>query len=186
MPLVTATTDLLIGQYRASENLKYVINVLIDELRLTAEGAVSELRLQGLIDDAEGVWLDYIAARLGLQRPYTTEGGADPRWGFDSAGEGFDLVPFRGEAFNDALFPLPDVIYRRMLKARTVALRSLGGIDDFRRALAHIDTNAQAVDNFDMSLTITAEENRHWEIQLADRYRALPRPAGVSVTYATP
>ena len=57
------------------------------------------------IDEAEGVWLDYIGVRLGIRRPATNDPAQDERFGFDDAGEPFDQALFRGFAENGRGLP---------------------------------------------------------------------------------
>ena len=88
------------------------------------------------IDTAEGVWLDYLGTRLGLKRPATTDPALDDRFGFDMAGLGFDQAPFRGDAANDAVYPLPDAVYRKLLRARAILLLGDGTIQTFSQSRA--------------------------------------------------
>ena len=67
------------------------------------------LKKQRRIETAEGVWLDAIGLRLGVARPSTTEGATDPRFGFDDAGEPFDIAPFtQGTPCQPPVSPLGD------------------------------------------------------------------------------
>lgn len=176
-----ASTDLLIGQWRNSENLKAAIQIYLDVIRTEIHEPRQRMRAMRLIDSAEGVWLDYLGVRLGIRRPYTSEIGDDPRWGFDAAGVGFDLAPFRGAAINDAVFALPDVAYKRFVKARAITVLSDGSFGAFEAAAAEIDANASVSDRLNMTLWVVTD-NR-WQFELADQIRALPRTAGVRIIY---
>ena len=106
----------------------------------------------------------------------------DTRWGFDLAGAGFDQYPFRGDAANDAVYPLPDAIYRRFVKARGLTVLSDGTFATYVKAVRFIDPNATVVDNRDMTVTVTTALQSLME--LADASGVLPRTAGVMVIYA--
>ena len=176
---ILASTDLLIGQWRNSPRLQAVINIGIESFRDRVEAPRQRLQAMGRIDEAEGVWLDNLGRRYGLMRPWTSEGniGDDPRFGFDSAGVGFDQAPFRGEAENDAVFPLPDVLYREFIKARIVLDLSDGSIVDFGKAVNLIDPNAGFRDNHNM--TVTVFTHLRWVFELAQAAEAIPLTAGV-------
>ncbi len=176
---ILASTDLLIGQWRNSPRLQAVINIGIESFRDRVEAPRQRLQAMGRIDEAEGVWLDNLGRRYGLMRPWTSEGniGDDPRFGFDSAGVGFDQAPFRGEAENDAVFPLPDGLYREFIKARIVLDLSDGSIMDFGKAVNLIDPNAGFRDNHNM--TVTVFTHLRWVFELAQAAEAIPLTAGV-------
>ena len=109
-----------------------------------------------------------------------------PAWirgsGSTLPGAGFDQHPFRGDAANDAVYPLPDAIYRRFVKARAVTVLSDGTFATYVKAVRLIDPNATVVDNRDMSVTVTTALQSL--VELADGIGALPRTAGVMVIYA--
>ena len=134
------------------------------------------------LDQSVGVWLDARGEQLGLPRPATTAPAMDPRWGFDDAGTGFDQVPFQGEPQNDAVFPLPDAVYRQFVKARALTVRGDGTCATFVRAVRMIDPGADVQDKRNRTVRIVTD--RQQLLQLADTTGALPRVAGVAITYA--
>ena len=150
----------------------------------TSLTALDRIKLMRSIDGAEGVWLDWLAARLGLTRPATSDPSADPRFGFDDAGDPFDNQPFRGDAVNDSFYPLPDSLFRRLLRARAILILGDGTTATFGRAVRAIDDGAQVTDNRDMTVRIVTTQEELFE--LADSAGALPRTAGVLIIYADP
>lgn len=181
MPL-EADIELLIGQWSDSPKLQAAIQAGLDALGEVMD-AFDSLSLMQQIDTAEGVWLDYIGARLGLRRPATTDPQADARFGFTGPAQsrGFDLAPFKGDAANDAVFPLPDAIYRRFIRARAVLVLSDGALHSFIRAVRMIDPAAAVQDRRNMKIRIiTAHADL---LMLADSIGALPRNAGVQLEY---
>ena len=54
--------------------------------------------------------------------------------------------PFRGDVANDALYPLPDALYRRLVKARAIMVLGDGTIYTFSRAVREIDESAAVQD----------------------------------------
>lgn len=179
----SASTDLLIAQWRNADNLKALIDLFLSESADSIEAALTALRRMGQIDEAEGVWLDRLGARLGIARPYTSVGADDPRLGFQGATDavGFDQAPFAGDQANDAVYPLPDVVFRRLIKARAVTVLGDGTFQALVIAARLIDTTASLIDNLDMSIEIVTSER--WQFQIADRIGALPRSAGVMIMY---
>ena len=77
------------------------------------------------------VWLDYLGDRLGIERPATSDPTLDTRFGFDLAGAGFDQHPFRGDAANDAVYPLAG---RHLSEVR----QGTGGYGAERRHVRHL------------------------------------------------
>ena len=172
---------LLIGQYQNSPKLRAIVTDIIAGDRDTALAALTELRRMLNISTAEGVWLDILAARLGLTRPATTDPAVDQRFGFDDAGVGFDTAPFRGDTANDAVYPLPDPVFRRFVRARAVLVFGDGTFGTYRRAVKTIDAGATVTDLRNMTVRITTSDQPM--LQLADTSGALPRTAGVAVLY---
>ena len=174
--------DILLGQWQQSPRLRGVVADVLQPILADALAAADEIQRMQDIDQAVGVWLDYIGVRLGIERPATSDASMDTRWGFDLAGAGFDQHPFRGDAANDAVYPLPDAIYRRFVKARAVTVLSDGTSATYVKAVRLIDPNATVADNRDMTITVTTAFQSL--LELADGIGALPRTAGVMVIYA--
>ena len=174
---VTASPDLLVGQWRAAPNLQGVVQTFLDALREEAEEPMEYMARQRRIETGEGVWLDYIARRFGVSRPYTTRGATDPRFGFDMAGEPFDNAPFAGDDVNAATAPIGDPLFKRFLRARAITLLGRGDMETFDKSVKEIDSSALTRDNHDM--TVTVRTDKGWQIELADAGHYLPRQAGV-------
>ena len=180
------TTDLLIGQWATAPRLEAAIEAPLDVLRDEVCVALTALDRMREIDNAEGVWLDYLGVRVGIRRPSTTDPAADLRWGLEGPPQsrGFDQVPFAGDEVNAAVYPLPDAVFRRFVRARVVLIFGDGTAQTFARGVQEIDPDAILVDNRDMTVDVTT---LYVEVlELADSTGALPRSAGVTVTYATP
>jgi len=173
--------DLLIDQYHNAPNIHGVVEQAIVPTRDATITTLERIDLYSGIDAAEGQWLDHISTRLGMERPATTDPAPDERFGFDEAGSGFDQAPFRGVAANDAVYPLPDDAFRRLLKARTVLLATDGTVTFFARAVREIDPTASVQDRRDMSVRVVT--NTPALMELAETAGALPRTAGVAVDF---
>ena len=177
-----SSTELLIGQWDGAPKLRALVQVTKDLLDEDVLPALKVLRLMRLIGSAEGVHLDNLGRRLGVGRPSTTDPAQDDRWGFDLDGTGFNQAPFRGDAANDAVFPLPDAIYRNFLRARVFALISDGTIVAFTRAVHAIDTGASVQDQRSMTIRIVTALRS--QIELADQIGCLARNAGIGLIFA--
>ena len=173
-------SNILIGQWVASPRLTGIV-AIIQRIMDDAVDAADRIQLMQDIDEAEGVWLDYIGVRLGIRRPSVSDPSMDDRFGFNDAGVGFNQDPFRGAAVNDAVYPLPDSIYRRLVKARAVTVLGDGSIETFGKAVRAVDANARVHDYRNMSVLIVTSQRSFME--LADSIGALPRTAGVMVRY---
>ena len=176
-------SDVLLGQWRDAPRLRAVVTEVIQPIRDDALAAIERIEEMVDIDKSEGIWLDlFHGSRLGLLRPSTTDPARDERFGFDQAGVGFDQGPFRGDAANDARYPLPDGLYRRLLRARLVLLYGDGTMAALAEAVAELDPTAAVQDGYDMTVRIVTA--RRPLLELADRVGALPRTAGVRIVYA--
>ena len=174
-------TTVLLGQWQASPRIRTIIEDVIMRNRGDALDAVAEILRMLDIDHAVGVWLDYLGKWLGLERPSTTDPTMDRRFGFNDAGAPFDQAPFRGDAENDAVYPLPDEIFRRMVKARAYLVLGDGTVQTFTRAVMELDPFAVVQDTREMNVRIVTD--RQDQIEMADMIGALPRTAGVGITY---
>ena len=182
MPQLETTSDLLVGQWQDSPRLRAAVDAPLDTIREDVLPAFERLRLMRDIATAEGVWLDYLGVRVGLRRPSTTDPSADTRFGFAIAGVGFDQEPFRGDAANDAVYPLPDAIFRRFVRARALLVLGDGTAQTFAKAVRYIDPGAAVQDRRNMTVRVVT--SRRVFLALADESGALPRTAGVEIIYA--
>ena len=180
--MATQLANILIGQWQAAPKLRSVVADVLQPILDDSTTAVDRFQLMRDIDDAEGVWLDYLGRIVGLKRPSTTDPTQDRRFGFEDAGEQFDTAPFRGSIANLAVYPLPDSVFRRFVKARAVMVLGDGTLQTFRKAVLEVDPRATVVDNRDMTVTVTTGLRSFME--LADEINALPRTAGVRIIYA--
>lgn len=179
--MTTQLSSILLGQWQASPRLRGIITDVLQPI--LDDGLVAAQRIQLMldIDEAVGIWLDRLGVRVGIRRPTTTDPTLDERFGFDMAGAPFGRAPFRGFASSDALFPLPDPVYRRLVKARTILVMGDGTEQTFSRAVRAIDPQATIIDNRDMTVTVTTTLRAI--VEMADNINALPRNAGVRIIY---
>ena len=173
--------ELLISQWRNAPKL----NALVAEttrIRDAALNVLAVLERRANVDEADGVFLDRLAARLGLMRPAIADPTVDTRFGFDDAGAGFDQHPFAGARANDAVYPLPDAVFRMLVKARAVLVLGDGTCATFTRAVRYIDAGASVTDQHNMTVRVVTAEPVL--VRLADSVGALPRTAGVQMEIA--
>ena len=178
--MATDLTGVLLGQWRASLKLRAIVTDILTPMRDEALVALDRIERMRDLDEAEGIWVDRLGAIVGYDRPATENPALDQRWGFEGAGEPFDRHPFRGVV--DAIYPLPDTVYKRFIRARAVLVLGDGTLQTFRRAVQHIDPDVTVVDNRDMTVTVTTTLREL--LELADATGALPRTAGVRIIYA--
>ena len=181
-----ANLDLLIQQWRDQPNLRAVVNIWLQVYIENIERAHIRLEQMRNIDQAEGVWLDFIGERLGIFRPSVDSTITSLPFGFaradgtDASGLGWDQSPF-GEASVslDNREKLGDAAFRRLVKARGWYVWSLGNLDTFIQAVREIDSVSDITDNRDM--TITVETGNKPLMDTALLLECLPNPAAVSV-----
>jgi len=184
MDKVVASSELVIGQWVDSPKFLATLDAPIEVINDDVLASLNELDLMHQIDSAEGIWLDFIGTRLGLSRPSTSDPSQDDRFGFAGPAQsrGFDQAPFKGDSANDAIYPLPDELYKSFIKARAVLVLSDGTFQKFVKAVNIIDVGASVRDQRNMSIRIVTD--RQDILQLADASGALPRNAGVRLIFA--
>ena len=173
---------LLLPQWQDSPRVRGIVTDILTPLRDSLHDALSRFEAMLDLDSAEGVWLDWIGARIGLPRPATAAFADDAHFGFDSAGVGFDQAPFAGAPANDATSPLADPLYRLLLRARRVALRSDGTTAALIESIRELDAAATVQDQRDMSVRVVT--GRAELIRLADAHGAVARNGGVRLIFA--
>ena len=179
---IESSSSLLIGQWSGATRMQGMVDVFREALQDDVLGAIDQIQLERQIETASGVHLDALGERLGVARPSTTDRARDERWGFDSAGEPFDTAPFAGDSANESVFPLPDAIYRRFIRARSYVLISDGTEAYLSLSVLAVDKGATVQDQRDMSVRIVTTEREL--LQAADAAHCLARNAGVRLTYA--
>ena len=181
-PLI-ASSELVVGQWTESPRLRALIDVVTDVIKEDIMTALETLERMRRIETAEGVWLDYLGLRFGLERPATSDPAMDNRFGFEGSAQavGFDQAPLRGDAANDAVYPLPDIIYRRFVRARSILILGDGTSQTFAKAVKAIDPGAAVQDQRNMTIRIVTI--RRAFLELADEIGALPRTAGVFLNF---
>ena len=183
MPVERASTNLLIGQWANAANMRALIDAFLDDFQAEVRDPIDDLALMRRIDSAEGIWLDYLGQRLGIARPHISIADPGDRFGFDEAGVGFDQEPFSSHLGDEVTSPLPDIVYQKLLRARSVALFTRGEFADLRTACRYIHDNASVIDNLDMTVTVVTDLDFLWQFHIADETKALPRVAGVRIIY---
>lgn len=176
-----ANPNLLIQQWKGSPNFYAMISGEIDVWQKDVVDSYATLEDMMHVDTAKGAWLDLIALRLGLERPNILGPSTDLKFGFKSVSRSrsFDQEEYKGVLSDEARYPLADSLFRKIIKARGIALTSHGEFNGFNRSVKQLDANAICTDNRNMSVTIESDETTL--IQMADNLGAIPRPIGVNI-----
>ena len=141
---ITGRVGLLIAQYREAPKFTRVVEGLLQLLQVETVDLLDQLAASINPDTAEGVTLDWLGERLGVNRPRIEDPNA---FGFDSAGTGFDRGRFVSlRIVFGALLPLSDEWYRRLLKTRALYLRSGTSIADVNACLDHLFDSGYLMD----------------------------------------
>ena len=108
--------DLLVTQWDDATRLRALLNAILAVIDEQLVAPLADLETTTRIATAEGAWLDRIGERLGSIRPHTLD-TTFARFGFDSAGVGFDQGPFSTTiAGLAATVPVGDEYFRCILK----------------------------------------------------------------------
>ena len=178
--VMEASTDLLIQQWRNAPVLRGVVQIWLDVFTEQIETPRRQIALLQQVDQAYGIWLDWLGIRLGIARPSITASALDSTFGFDLAGVGFDQERFGDVWALETKTPLGDGDYRRLIRARGWYDYADATLYWLRMAAREIDPLVEITDNLDM--TISIETGNFLLMDLARDFDCLPIPAGVSVT----
>ncbi len=146
--------------------------------------AVLTLKTQVTVN-ATGVWLDLLALRFGLLRPYKNIGDSF-FFGFDGNPQsvGFNLAPFRPDGQDLAgKIPITDALFKQLLKARAGTLRTNGTQDNVNQILNESYPGSYVTDGLDMTMTAELDLDvldDDLAIILQQEGR-IPKPAGVEL-----
>jgi hypothetical protein len=139
--------DRVLSQYKddtpSDRNVNKLLNIFAQQMD-ALEAIFVNLRDDTNLDDATGVWLDYLGKIIGLERPFAEEPTAttfafkpfetspdDPNKGFENGGVGGYMVGLKGlPDVDDPSLKKTDDQYRAMLKAKIQANISDGTIID--------------------------------------------------------
>lgn len=169
-------------QYNRAVRLKALVNLLQELAEEKIVSAAEELKSNATIS-AKGDWLDLLAKRFGLERPFKASGDAF-FFGFDGNPQStpFNQAPFRPDG--DTLagkIPVGDTLFLSLLKATTGTLRMNGQQDSVNQILAEAYPGSYVTDGQDMTMTAylqLAVLDDNLQIVLQKKGN-IPKPAGV-------
>lgn len=126
-----ANKNLLISQWQAAPRMSAMVGAIIDVWQTDFADTLDEYERMLHVDTAEGVWLDFLANRVGLNRPLVVNPDGGDRFAFRNVDDGlsFDSAPFKGGIASAERYPLGDDVFRRFIKAgaaRYIPRRLLG------------------------------------------------------------
>ena len=73
MAELLANSELVVGEWIGSPELRAAIDALTDTIREDVLPSFDTLEVMRRVDDADGVWLDFLGVRVGIRRPSTTD-----------------------------------------------------------------------------------------------------------------
>lgn len=145
-------SELLTQYYREDPKIKALIDginsIVQDDLIIPSSEVAEQLNVL----TARGEWLDWIGERVGLPRPFVSEGDVSS-FGFDDNGVGFDQGPFSPSSQEGAV-PLADDTYRRYIIARGGQLITNGTVPDMNNILTSAFGDGHYIDNMDMTMSV--------------------------------
>lgn len=143
------------------------------------------------IDTARGDQLDICGRIVGIgERPrirsedlevfaYNGTAGAQP----------YGVAPYKGPDTQPESFPLPNYLYRVVIKAKIVKNVGAATVDDVKRGVEFIlgdGFTATVVDLQDMSMRIILSQEPAFNVRaLLELFDLVPRPQGVLLEYAS-
>ena len=139
---ITDNQDLLIEQWKLAPRFNALLDGITSLMQRQMVDPLCDIHDQRVIDNADGVFLDYIGQRLGLPRAYYLQGTAvDPSdfFGYEGVGESFDQAPFRpAQDFivPEGSEPQSDGEYREDLRVRGCLINLGASVDDLNTATA--------------------------------------------------
>lgn len=183
-PLPTQASGLLARQYDKAVKLKALIDSFQELLEEKLYEPSQKLKANATIE-AKGYWLELLAKRFKMGRPYKLSADA---FFFGFAGNPqsvpFSHAPFRPDG--DTLagkVPLGDSLFRKMLLATAGGLRTNGQQDSINKLLQTTYPGSFVVDNGDMTATLYLQENLlddDFEVLLQSKAK-IPKPCGITM-----
>lgn len=174
-----ADLDLLISQWASSPNLQRVLTIFSEVMTDEILDPLNKIHGSRTIDSAAGVFLDFIGQLMGLRRPTLRSSQHTDTFGFDDAGEAFGRARMRDLEELEPVAPISDLLYRRLLKARAIALLADGTIGMLDKSIKEVDPNARVSESAVMTVRVVTDVVD--DVNLADDHHALARPAGVKL-----
>ena len=176
--------DLLISQYTGNAPINALLRGMYELIDTEFVQALRDLERMRNWDTAEGVWLNYIGRRLGMERPSIDT--VVTRLGFDGGdGVGFNQAPFATATGFVPQVAVSDAVYLLCLKVWAGTILTSGTIPDMNAAVQRSFPNAYYTDGADSTIALAtgasgAQQTTARNILTAAD--AWPRPAGVGLT----
>lgn len=179
-----SASSTLARQYTNSLRLRGLLDrfqaLIVEKL----EEPVAYLKDQGT-DQAKGVWLDLLARRFGLLRPYKAEGTAF-FFGFSGNPQSvpFNQAPFKPDGSQlVGKIPMADGLFLKFLKARGGQLRTDGTQDNINQILTEAYPGSYVTDGLDMTMTAELDLDVLGDdlALILQQDGNIPKPAGVEL-----
>ena len=133
--------DLLISQYTGNAPINALLRGMYGLIDAELVQALKDLERMRNWDTAEGVWLNYIGRRLGMERPSIDT--VVTRLGFDGGdGVGFNQAPFATATGFVPQVAVSDAVYLLCLKVWAGTILTSGTIPDMNAAVQRSFPNA--------------------------------------------
>lgn len=100
------------------------------------------------IDKAENVVLDALGSLLGVSRPFIRDDSVET-FGWSDDSTTFGQAPFADTSEASPTRPMSDISYRRLLKARGIAVIGRGTLPDIQRSATNLFTRTYVHENVD-------------------------------------
>lgn len=180
-----SASSTLARQYTNALRLKGLLNSFQALIVEKLEEPAAYLKDQAT-DQATGYWLDLLAQRLGLLRPYKSEGTAF-FFGFDGNPQsvGFNQAPFKPDGSQlEGKIPMTDDLFLKLLKARGGQLRTNGQQDNINQILTEAYPGSYVTDGLDMTMTAELDLDVLGDdlALILQQDGNIPKPAGVELT----
>lgn len=179
-----SASSTLARQYSAALRLRGLLDSFQALIVEKLEEPIAYLKDQGT-DQARGVWLDLLALRFGLLRPYKPEGTAF-FFGFDGNPQsvGFNLAPFKPDGSQlEGKIPMSDELFLKLLKATAGSLRTNGQQDNINQILTEAYPGSYVTDGLDMTMTAELDLDILGDdlALILQQDGNIPKPAGVEL-----
>lgn len=139
------------------------------------------------VDTARGAQLDICGRIAGIaNRPRVTSADL-ALFGYNGTpgAQAYGLAPYKNPNTPTVTAPIPDYLFRILVRAKIIKNTSMATVDDIKNAIDFIlDDDSRVVDKLDMSfqvwLTKTPSTNLRY---LIDNFDIIPRPQGVRLRF---
>lgn len=179
----------IIWQYRNGEKFKAWVAILPTIGSESIQPAANDIVSLINIDNATGEALNICGRIVGIPDRPKIASNALEVFSYDGTpgAQPYDVAPYIGPGAQVATIPLPDYLYRLVIRSKIIKNTSSATVDDIKRGVEFIIADgitATVEDMQNMSMRVTLSEEPSFNIRaILELFDTAPSPQGVELQY---